>query len=289
MKRMLSFLLLAGLIFLASCEEQEAVGGKMSDAERQAVTQATQDRCFADSDKTWNDFVAYSNQEMMSMLREEAWKYEMKKDSTATSDAADKLIVWKVVPATNSAYFVLKQSVNGVLKYKFYKVTTSINSEMYKDLQLKKCTKVTNVKVTSSASSATLTRDYDATINSDNTKTDRELVYNYKSLMPALFGYIANKSVIKTLNSKDVVTATQTYTATLTEIAKVDIPETLPTDGDNTFCIIKFNAAPGSGDANLNRVTYNVPYTEECTDNASTTLTAGNGVTFLPATELALP
>ena len=285
MKKFLALFLILFLSIIAACEKVVEKGSSLTPAELEYLRAKSRNKCLNESNKDYEEFIADSSSELMQYTRDEAWKYEFTKDGTVIN--TKNIVVWKVDDVLSAVYFLVRVVTDsGTTLSKFYKVTPTINSEMFRDVQYKKCNQEPELTFTFSTSSISVSRDNPTEREDAETQTDTLLTYNYKSNLPALFGFLANKRTVKTLNNDGDVTVTNTWDSVITEIAKLPAQSTNLADYSNKrFCVLIYTPAAAGVPA-----TYSNPYSENCVEDINTALDAnGDAVPdFTPATELVI-
>lgn len=285
MKYLSLIILSSALLLSASCEKEIEAGDGLTQAERDYLASRAQAQCISDSANTFTDYKADSADAIMDFERDEAWKYEYKKDTTVIDTTS--VSIWKV--SAPNLYIRLNIVEDGTTYNKFIKIRTADNSDMWNAVQTIKCVKSTLVKsrtATLGSSTATATIE-DLRINGDEADTffDVKTVYNFKTNVPTYFGFLDRVKTKKTVDDDDAVTKTETYTYTLTKNTNPsDQNDDFTTYSNKRYCMIAYTPAVPPATEN----TFAFPYTLTCTDNAATGVDIdGDTVAdFLPNTEL---
>lgn len=287
MKRL--FALFSILLNLAACNETIDSASKLSDADLDYLRAKGRRNCLSETAKRTEDQYENSNDELARYTRDDSWKLEKKKGSEVEDTTF--ISVWKVAPP--NFYFLVSVVVDGATTSKFYKITTTTNTDIFKDLQEKKCDSTEkDLTVKESGTSTILTREEEPVDIGDDTRTDTQTIYTHNSDYPGFFGFVANKKwTVKKLDEDDTVTATTVYEYVVTRLTNEPTRSTdITTYPNRKYCMITF-APENSTDYDPPRAPkYTLPIVEKCETDINVTIDAdGDSVAdFIPATELTL-
>lgn len=271
------------MLLSASCEKEIEAGNDLTQAERDYLATIAQQKCFSESNDTFANFKEDSEDAILGFERDEAWKYEYKKDSTVVDTTS--VSIWKVDPP--NLYIRLNINEDGTTYNKFIKIRIADNNEMWTTVQTQKCVKSTLVKsktVSLSSSTATISIE-DLRINGDVADTffDVKTVYNFKTSLPAYFGFLDRVRTKKTVDDDDAVTKTETFTYTLTKNTNPsDQNDDFTTYSNKKYCMVTIKTPVAVPNV------FEFPYTLTCgTDSAAGIDIDGDAVAdFVPDTEL---
>jgi hypothetical protein len=246
---------------------------ELSPGEQTAINLARYTKCMDDSTRNYNDFLATSGTDLVDYDRDQAWKYEYKKDDTIVETSS--VSVWRVNGTV--AYFRYSLSEGGVTKNKFVKITTTINGEMINDLKDQKCAKRNKITITDSASSATAKLVEVAGADDADTNFTVNVTHTFDYTQPAYFGALKLKRTKKTYNNDtDALTKTENFEYILSAISNPAAQNTSYTYYSNReYCTPK----PTTTGPN----TYNFPFELDCKTDSNIDPAA-----FNPATELVI-
>lgn len=267
-----SLFLLSALLLTSACEKTIQAGGDLTDEERRWLAERAAEKCTNDSARSIEDFQEISAESIMDLDRDKAWKYEYKKESSVLETYS--ISVWNVVPP--NIYIRLNIVEGGTTYNKFIKISTTANSDMIKTLQTKKCNKSMTVSMSTTTATGTIE---DARIAGDEEDTfiDVKTVYNFKSALPAYFGFLDRVITKKTVDDNDVVKKTDTYTYVITDNDSAPDQTDLYTSYSNRrYCMVEFTGTN----------TYAFPYTLNCTavgDETGVDINADGTKDFVPA------
>ncbi len=272
-----SFLLLS---LAWSCQENVAVGDKLSQAERDYLGEIGVRRCVSQSDKTFETFEETSNEKMLDLEAGKAWRYDYKKDSTVVETSY--IYVWKVDPP--NVYFRVRLNNAGTVSNQFWKFDTSTNIDMLRNLQEKLCAKTLTLTVGTSAMTAV--------IETDRTREDSDFLvetttdYRLSSNFPVYFADLNFKRKKSFYDNDGKFKKSETYDYSLTAISDVTQP-TSYTDAaivNRSYCVPSFTTATGSD----TRDNYAFPFTEKCetADLGTVDANADSSPDFDPKNEL---
>lgn len=278
-----SLVLMSALLLSVSCETVKEAGNTLTDDERAYLAQQALIKCRADTDKTIEDFQADSAAAIMDFERDNAWKYEYKKDSTVVDTTS--VSVWKV--SSPNLYLRLNITEDGTTYNKFIKIRVDDNSQMLKTLQTMKCETITTVKsrtVSFGSTTATTTIE-DLRINGDEADTfvDASTVYHFNTSLPAYYGFLDRVKTKKTLDEDGKVTKTETFTYAVTKNTNPSAQnDDFTTYSNKKYCMvtIKTVASPN---------VFDFPYALTCVDDPAVGVDIdGGGADFVPNTELTI-
>jgi len=267
---------LTGLLILASCEESVSQGDKLTAQELAYLRERASLQCLSASNKTYENIEKASNDNMLSFVRDNTWKYEYKKDNTVIETS--HVYVWKVSPP--HVYFRMKLTDAGTTKNRFLKVDTLVNIDMFRNLQSKSCSK----KLTVTGSSPIIVKTEQLNQREDaDTVSDTTIDYTVSSLYPAYFGSMNYKKTKKSYNNDDVLQKTEVFEYIFTKISNTTQPAsyTDPLIVNPEFCVPKFtdSVAPARDD-------YAFPFTLECKTSGTVDGNGDGTPDFDPAAEL---
>lgn len=268
-----SLIMMSAMLLAASCNKDIQAGNTLTDEERQYVDNLALEKCKADTAKTLEDYKADSGKAIMDLVRDNSWKYEYKKDSTVVDSTS--VSVWKVSPP--NLYLRLNITEDGVTYNKFIKIGVDDNNEMWTTVQTMKCYKITTVKsrTVSMGSNTATTTIQDLRINGDeaNTFVDGKTVYNFKTSLPAYYGFLDRVRTKQTLDKDGKVTKTETFTYTVTKISSPAAQNTSVSSYSNRkYCMVVFKSPVAPSTAN----TFDFPYTLKCEPDTATTVDANS-------------
>lgn len=271
---------LTGLMLLASCEERISQGDRLSADELTYLRERAALQCLSLSNKTYENIEKASNDNMLSFVRGNTWKYEYKIDNTIIGSKTSHIYVWKVSPP--HVYFRMKLSDDGGIKNRFLKVDTLTNIDMFRNLQEKTCGKTLNATGSSplNVKLEVLNQREDADTVSDTT-TD----YKISSLYPAYFGAINYKKTKKTYNNDDVLQKTEVFEYIFTRISDTTQPASYDDNvniPNREFCVVKY-ADPTPPKT---RDEYAFPFELECKTSGTVDGNGDGTPDFDPAAEL---
>lgn len=281
-------IIMSALLLAASCETVKQAGGSLTDEERQYLAQRQYEKCMGDTQKTIDDVKADSGAAIMDFERDNSWKYEFKKDSTVVYSSS--VSIWKV--DSPNLYLRLNITEDGVTYNKFIKIRVDDNNEMWTTVQTMKCSTTLPASVKSRTvnlgTSTSTTTIEDVRINGDeaNTYVDGKTVYNFKTALPAYYGFLDRVITKKTLDDDGKVTKTETLTYVLTKISSPSAQNTSVTYYSNRkYCMVVFTAPVAPATAN----TFDFPYTLKCEPDTATTVDAnGDAVADFNVNELTI-
>lgn len=227
---------LTGLLLLASCEERVSQGDRLTGAELEYLRDRASKQCISASNKTYENIEKASNDNMLSFVRENTWKYEYKKDNTVIETSY--VYVWKVTPP--AVYFRMKLTDAGFTKNRFLKVDTLANIDMFRNLQEKSCNKTLSVSGTSvlRVKTESLNQREDA-----DTVADIINDYTISSAYPAYFGVMNLTKSKKFYNNDDVLQKTEVFENSFTRVSNTVQPAvyTDPSIINREFCVVKYS------------------------------------------------
>lgn len=283
-----SLIMISALLLTAACNTVEHAGGSLTDEERQYLAQRQLEKCMGDTQKTIDDVKADSAAAIMDFVRDNSWKYEYKKDSTVVDTTS--ISVWKV--ASPNLYLRLNINEDGQTYNKFIKIRLDDNNEMWTTVQTMKCSATlppsVKTRTVSLGTTATTTTITDTRINGDEADTfvDGKTVYNFKTALPAYYGFLDRVRTKQTLDKDGKVTKTETFTYVLTKIASPTAQNTSVTSYSNRkYCMVIFKSPVAPATAN----TFDFPYTLKCEPDTATTVDAnGDAVADFNINELTI-
>lgn len=279
-----TFLVLPFFFCLLSCEEQVAVGDKLSDAERNYIRERAALKCVSETTSTFKNFYQDSGTNMTSYREGQAWKLEYKKDDTLIETSF--IYVWKV--SGPDVYFRLKMSENGVSTNRFFKINTTQNEEMALNLQYYKCTKTFTVSEGSGSITATIKTD--RTVEDTETKVETDTEYRHVSTLPLYFGVLDRKVTKRSYNNDDTLTKTETFDYVITSISDVTQPASYADSSitNREFCVPTHSSPRGAPYNGYD--TYAFPFARTCLAQAAISSEStdgpdgnGGGVDFTPS------
>jgi hypothetical protein len=247
----ISLFILSAMLLTTACEKTIQAGDGLTQAERDYLAQRAAEKCLEDTAKGIEDFQEISADNIMDLERDKAWKYEYKKEANVLETYS--IAVWNVVPP--NIYIRLNIVEGGTTYNKFIKISTTANSDMIKTLQTKKCNK--SMTLTMSTSTATATIE-DARIDGseEDTFLDVTTAYNFKSTLPAYFGFLDRLITKKTVDDDDAVKKTEKYSYVISDNTSApDQNDVYTTYSNRQYCMVEFTGT------NL----YAFPYTMKCT------------------------
>lgn len=244
---MKNLIIIALLLLLGACREEEGIWDKLTDAEKRALELRASLKCIDDEQKDIDDIISFSNNTMQDAVRLQTWEIS----SSDSTPVVNKIHVWK--KTATHVYFLYLQSDSSDDVSKFIKIPLAQNIDQIRDLQRKKCaTLVTSTASTSkyksaSLSSSTFVGNYEearVTVDDKNYSIQTQ-TFTYNRDFPAFFGILQKTRVKKTYTTAtDVVNKTDTYKMTIKRVANAtSLNEDFTTFTKPHFCVVKFSPA----------------------------------------------
>lgn len=234
----MKYLILAGLVALAGCREEESIWDQLTDDERESLRERTRVRCESDAASNFEDLTTSSNTKLIDYERGDYWKV-----TVAGSTSTRNLRVWKV--NGNNVYFLYYDP--SVASNLFIKVTTTVNSEMFEDLRKKKCKYDSGYTITQSSSTVTVKKK-DVTSTEDSTRYKSDYTHTGSSSTPAFFSYFNVTQAKKKLNDDGNVVSTENLSNKIEYVGKdTDVLESsISSYSPRRYCIIKYTGNSGT-------------------------------------------
>jgi hypothetical protein len=287
--KLYSSLSILGILLLSSCEEQVAMGDKLTSAERDYIRSREFAKCVSQSDDTFEEFENSSNEKMVAFETGKTWKLVYSKDNTEIETSY--IYVWKV--DGNNVYLRYMVTEEGVLKNKFIKIDTSSNIDMLRNIQEKYCNKFFDgFSYSASTMTVTITDDSRVFESTDN-YVENSYEYKFSANDPVFFSALNRLKTKKTFKttSDTIATKTEKYNYAVTALSTVTEQPLAYDDSTITnryYCGIEYTN-PVSPDT---RNDYAFPYTFKCSstsanqDTTTLDITGDGTADFDPASEL---
>jgi hypothetical protein len=270
------------IMSIVSCETQVEKGKELTQQELEYLRARAKVKCVADTKNTFKTYYEATNDRMLDMRRNNAWKYEYKKDNTVVDTSY--VFVWKVSPP--NVYFRLKLTEAGILTNYFFKVTTDNNMDAVLYIQDQICEK--KIDLNYNTSTLNLNIDLARTTEDADTESETDNDYRFTTGFPVFFSSY-NKKRVKRIYDKgsSTVKTTETYDYTLTQVSDVSQPAAY-NDGtivNRKYCMMK--SVPPVPPATLDVFALPIDVSNCTTSDSAGPDSNGDGVEdFNPATEL---
>lgn len=263
------------------CQENLQRGDSLSDAERQFLRERAAAKCIAASEENYNEIEGDSNSTILNYAPGTTWKLEHRQGTTLLSTSY--LYVWKV--SAPNVYILQKDATTDPVTFRFIKLTTTINTEMFENIQKKICDKtfegsVNSATVTPVIKIARAREDADTLSETDTT-------YYFASNFPAYFGALERNRVKRTYDNDGKVKETITNDYKIVEPATTTTLESTynSTNYPNReYCVVEYSGPVAPATLNV----YAFPFDLNCTtsDSAGPDANGDSVEDFDPITEL---
>lgn len=266
---------------LTSCQESLQRGDSLSDAERQFLRERAAAKCIAASDSDYNELNGNSISSMLNYARGTTWKLEHRQGSTLLSTSF--LYVWKV--AAPNVYILQKDATTDPVTFRFIKLNTTANTDMFDNIQKKICDKTFEGSVNSS--SVTPVIKVARAREDAETLTETDTTYYFASNFPAYFGSVERTRVKRTFDNDGKAKETITNEYKIVEPATTTTLESTYNSvnyPNREYCVVEFTPAVLPATLNV----YAFPFDLNCTTSDTNGPDAdGDAVEdFDPITEL---